>query len=125
MCNDFDKLDDICCPLREKSIFLASWTLAHAIILIHFVFFYSTRTAGDNLVLNLSYSVIMMVAHVLGTIFLFVGIYKEHAFIFLLGIIFSSIYPYLQFFMIYLPAVQIIFTITSCKYYKTMKGENN
>lgn len=40
---------------------------------------------------------------------------------FLIGIIFSSFYPYLNFYMVYLPIAQIIFTYYGLKYYKELK----
>ncbi|XP_034475093.1 uncharacterized protein LOC117782194 [Drosophila innubila] len=121
MCkSDCACMDDMCCSLRGKSIFLACWTLAHTIVLI-ITTFLSFCTGIENPYV-LANTIIITITHMLGSIFLFVGIYKEKAWALLLGIIFSSIMPYLNLILIYLPTVQIIFTITSCRYYKILQG---
>ncbi|XP_062142650.1 uncharacterized protein LOC133850541 [Drosophila sulfurigaster albostrigata] len=118
MCN-WDCFDNLCCSPREKSIFLAAWTLAHAIHLI----------AGSWPVLRINdtiycvfviFIVVMVVCHVAGTILLFIGIYLEKAMILKIGVIISSIYPYFHFFTIYLPVVQILFTIVVLRYCKQL-----
>ncbi|XP_060645047.1 uncharacterized protein LOC132783716 [Drosophila nasuta] len=118
MCN-WDCFDNLCCSPREKSIFLAAWTLAHAIHLI--VGCWPVIRIDDGLyIVFVVFIVVMALSHVAGTILLFIGIYKEKAMILKIGVIISSIYPYFHFFTIYLPVVQILFTIVVIRYSKEL-----
>ncbi|XP_034475094.1 uncharacterized protein LOC117782195 [Drosophila innubila] len=113
-------LDVMCCSLRGKSIFLAWWTLAHAILLL--IANTALFVIGNFKMIIIVSSTIYVILHMLGAIFLFVGVYKEIPCLFLFGIILSSIVPYACLITIYLPIVQIIFTITSCRYLSIMEG---
>ncbi|XP_051857947.1 uncharacterized protein LOC127565032 [Drosophila albomicans] len=118
MCN-WDCFDNLCCSPREKSIFLAAWTLAHAIHLIAGC--WPVIDIDDTFyIVCVTFIVVMVLCHVAGTILLFIGIYKERAMILTIGVILSSIYPYCHFFTIYLPVVQILFTIVVLRYCKEL-----
>lgn len=89
-------------------------------------------------------TVMETICHLIGAIFLFIGIYavsdnfssfnkvfiilffflsKESATSFFLGIIFSSIFPYINFYLTYAAIIQVIFTYFGLQYYKTLKEQ--
>ncbi|XP_032595368.1 uncharacterized protein LOC116805714 [Drosophila grimshawi] len=114
MCESAQCLDEVCCSLRVKAIFLGVWTLVHGILFGVVSGITSSEVDATAFVAF----VIICFLHTIAGILLLLGVFKSMPNIFLAGIITSSFLPYFLFQLIYLPIVQIIFTITACRYYK-------
>ncbi|KRF79215.1 uncharacterized protein Dvir_GJ25871 [Drosophila virilis] len=111
LCESCECMDNLCCSLKAKAMFFSIWTLVNGVISILVGIFLKAETS----VICLCYALIVL--HILAGILLLLGVLKHWAKIFLAGIILSSFLPYMFLFLPYLAVVQVIFTITSCRYY--------
>ncbi|XP_043864572.1 uncharacterized protein LOC26527388 isoform X3 [Drosophila mojavensis] len=96
-------LDHCSCPLQVKVQFLVFWTILHAIIGILALFLYPFHFQEEFKWPLL----IVLVVHLIS---------ERHMFIF--GLISSCIMPVFYVYLVYLPIVQIVFTIAGCRFYK-------
>ncbi|KAH8419271.1 hypothetical protein KR222_002064 [Zaprionus bogoriensis] len=117
MCCHDEPGEECCCSPRDKAIFFACWTAAHVLYIISMIG--ASSFSGEFVLQILEYLTVLF--HLAGTVFLFTGIYAEQATPFFLGIVFSSVYPYVLFYTLYLPIVQVVFTYSSCQYYQMLK----
>ncbi|XP_017865066.1 PREDICTED: uncharacterized protein LOC108615235 [Drosophila arizonae] len=62
--------------------------------------------------------------HLLAGVVMFVGFAQDISWLFLAGLVLSSICPYFEFFLLIPTAIQIAYTFYSCLYYKQMRREN-
>ncbi|XP_030557300.1 uncharacterized protein LOC115760206 [Drosophila novamexicana] len=120
-CDSCECMDYVCCTPRGKAVFFSLWTIVNSAIAIAFL----SYAEGSAWYMYISYAVTAL--HVLGGILLLLGVLRHWAKCFLTGIIISSFFPYWFIYLIYLAVVQLIFTITSCRYYSTVlkKSSNN
>ncbi|XP_030560355.1 uncharacterized protein LOC115762329 [Drosophila novamexicana] len=117
MCCSNDCLEKVCCSLEVKAQFFSIWTIVHGVIFLGASIYFFVGAINCPL-----YGPILLligaIVHLAGGLCLLFGYGTDMRYLFLAGIILSSIMPYILLPSIYLPVIQIIFTITSCIYYK-------
>ncbi|KRF78507.1 uncharacterized protein Dvir_GJ25988 [Drosophila virilis] len=117
MCCSNDCLENGCCPLDTKALFFGIWTLTHGIFFLVLSIYYFIDPTDCPLYAAII-SFMLALVHTVAGILLILGYWKNKGCPFLCGIFMSSIIPYLCLLTIYLPVIQIIFTLTSCMYYR-------
>ncbi|KRG02747.1 uncharacterized protein LOC26527388 isoform X2 [Drosophila mojavensis] len=107
-------LDHCSCPLQVKVQFLVFWTILHAIIGILALFLYPFHFQEEFKWPLL----IVLVVHLISGIMMFISLIYQERHMFIFGLISSCIMPVFYVYLVYLPIVQIVFTIAGCRFYK-------
>ncbi|KRF78505.1 uncharacterized protein Dvir_GJ27105 [Drosophila virilis] len=114
-----DCFDDCCCSLWSKAYFFSIWTLIHGIIFTIAMLGYIAYLYAEDIFLYIGAGLLIIaLVHLIAGILLLVGFLKNKRTMFLVGIILSSILPFVFVGLIYLPIIQVIFIIIACRYYK-------